>query len=93
MENFIIISGLHEKSPEHNYPENLPKIVRKVYIQEMGLKKETEDSLQIKKLYRIGEKDRNQKCPRSICVHFLNKANKDAVMSRIKTLKEKKITH
>ena len=86
MENFIIISGLHEKSPEHNYPENLPKIVRNMFVHEMGLEKETADSLQLNYSYRIGEKDRNRKYPRPICVHFMNIASKDAVMSRIKTL-------
>ena len=61
MENNIIIhlSGLGEKSPEHNYPENLPKIVRNTFVHELGLEKETADSLQINNLYRIGEKDRN----------------------------------
>ena len=59
MENNIIISGLDEKSPEHNYPENLPKIVRNMFVHELGLEKETADSLQINNLYRIGEKDRN----------------------------------
>ena len=90
MENNIIISGLDVKSPEHNYPENLPKIVRNMFVHELGLEKETADSLQINNLYRIGEKDRNRKYPRPISVQFLNKASKDAVMSGIKTLKEKK---
>ena len=82
---------LTKKSPEHIYPENLRKIVRNMFVHELGLEKETADSLQIHNLYRIGEKDRNRKFPGPLCVHFLNKASKDAVMSRIKHLKEKKI--
>ena len=53
MENNIIKSGLDVKSPEHNYPENLPKIVRNMFFHELGLQKETADSLQINYLYRI----------------------------------------
>ena len=92
MENNIIIhvSGLDEKSPKHTYPENLPKMVRYMFIHELGLEKETAESLQINNLYRIGEKDRNRKYPRPISVQFFNKASKDALISRFKTLKEKK---
>ena len=49
----MIISGLDGKSPEHIYQKKLPKIVRNMFVHELGLEKETADSLQINNLYRF----------------------------------------
>ena len=50
----MIISGLDGKSPEHNYQKKkLPKIVRNMIVHELGLEKETADSLQINSLYKF----------------------------------------
>lgn len=57
----------------------------------MGIDENSVDTLQINALYRMGEKDKHRKYPRPVCVQFANKINKDTVMSKIKTLKDKKI--
>ena len=87
----LIISGLEEKLTESRTPENLAKVIRNFFIHEMGIEEDSVDALQINVLYRMGEKDKNRKYPRPVCVQFANKINKDTVMSKIKTLKDKKI--
>lgn len=89
LENNIIISGLEEKFTESRTPENLAKVIRNFFIHEMGIEEDSVDALQINTLYRMGEKDKNRKYPRPVCVQFANKINKDTVMSKIKTLKDK----
>lgn len=56
----------------------------------MGIEEESVDALQINALYRMGEKDKNRKYPRPVCVQFANEINKDTAMSKIKKSKEKK---
>ncbi|XP_061178529.1 protein IMPACT homolog [Saccostrea echinata] len=89
MEDNIIVSGVDEKAPEIKNPENLAKIISNVFTAEMEIPAETVDSLQIYKLFRMGEYDKQRKYPRPICVQFANKSHKDIVMRHIKILKDK----
>ena len=86
----LIISGLEEKFTKSRTSENLAKVIRNFFIHEMGIEEDSVDALQINAFYRMGEKDKNRKYPRPVCVQFANKINKDTVMSKIKTLKHKK---
>lgn len=90
LEKNIIISGLEEKFTKSRTSENLAKVIRNFFIHEMGIEEDSVDALQINAFYRMGEKDKNRKYPRPVCVQFANKINKDTVMSKIKTLKDKK---
>ncbi|XP_062598968.1 uncharacterized protein LOC134260423, partial [Saccostrea cucullata] len=56
----------------------------------MEIPAETVDSLQIYKVFRMGEYDKHRKYPRPVCVQFVNKLHKDIVMRHIKILKDKK---
>ncbi|XP_061188667.1 protein IMPACT homolog [Saccostrea echinata] len=87
--NNIIVSGVDEKAPEIKNPENLAKIISNVFTAEMEIPAETVDNLQIYKLFRMGEYDKQRKYPRPICVQFANKSHKDIVMRHIKILKDK----
>lgn len=77
LEKNIIISGLEEKFTKSRTPENLAKVIRKFFIHEMGIEEDSVDALQINAFYRMGEKDKNRKYPRPVCVQFANKINKD----------------
>lgn len=90
MEDNIIVSGVEEMRSEMSKPENLAKIISNVFSSEMNIDVETVDNLQIYKLFRMGEYDRQRKFPRPICVQFANKAQKEIIMRHIKVLKEKK---
>ncbi|XP_061194046.1 protein IMPACT homolog [Saccostrea echinata] len=89
MEDNNIVSGVDEKAPEIKNPENLAKIISNVFTAEMEIPAETVDNLQIYKLFRMGEYDKQRKFPRPICVQFANKSHKDIVMRHIKILKDK----
>ncbi|XP_062621835.1 protein IMPACT homolog [Saccostrea cucullata] len=90
IEDNIIVSGVDEKAPEIKNPENLVKIISNVFAVEMEIPAETVDSLQIYKVFRMGEYDKHRKYPRPVCVQFVNKSHKDIVMRHIKILKDKK---
>nr|XP_034331360.1 uncharacterized protein LOC105331972 [Crassostrea gigas] len=90
MENNIIISGLEEKVTERRVSENLPNVIRNLFITELEMKDGDADNLQINKLFRMGDFDPRRKYPRPICVQFYDKTNKDLIMSRVKILKNKR---
>ncbi|XP_052693143.1 protein IMPACT homolog [Crassostrea angulata] len=90
MEDNIIISGVEESRTEMGKSENLAKMISHVFSSEMNIAAETVDNLQIYKLFRMGEYDRQRKFPRPICVQFANRAHKEIVMRHIKVLKDKK---
>lgn len=90
MEDNIIISGVEETRTKIGKPENLAKMIRHVFSLEMNIDAETVDNLQIYKLFRIREYDRQRKFPGPICVQFANRAHKEIVMRHIKVLKDKK---
>lgn len=89
MEDNIIVSGVEEMRSEMSKPENLAKIISNIFSSEMNIDVETVDNLQIYKLFRMGEYDRQRKFPRPICVQFANKAHKEIIMRHIRVLKEK----
>ena len=67
MENNVIITGLQE-SKNRKEPENIAEIIRKILIIEMEMAQEAADNLQISKIIRMGEFDRNKKYPRPVCI-------------------------
>uniref|UniRef100_K1QFM4 IMPACT-like protein n=1 Tax=Magallana gigas TaxID=29159 RepID=K1QFM4_MAGGI len=83
MENNIIISGLEEKVTERRVSENLPKVIRNLFITEFEMKDGDADNLQINNLFRTGDFDPRRKYPRPVCVQFYDKTNKDFIMSRV----------
>lgn len=90
MENNIIISGLEEKVTERRASENLPNVIRNLFITELEMKDADADILQINKLFRMGDFDPRRIYPRPVCVRFYDKSHKDLVMSRVKILKNKR---
>lgn len=89
MEDNIIISGVEESRTEMGKPENLAKMISHMFSSEMNIDAETVDNLQIYKLFRVGEYDRQRIFQRPICVQFANRAHKEIVMRHIKVLKDK----
>lgn len=61
-----MISGVEESITEMGKPENLARMISHVFSSEMNIAAETVDNLQIYKLFRMGEYDRQRKFPRPI---------------------------
>ena len=55
MENNIIVSGVPERNQGKQTTENLPDIIRKIFVSEMEIDESVADNLQVLKVFRLGE--------------------------------------
>ena len=88
--NIVIITGLQEIQ-DVKEPVNLAEIIRNIFIHfviEMEMAQEDTDNLQIFKIFRMGEFDRNEISKTSMH-QISNKIYKDMAMNRVSCLKKK----
>jgi hypothetical protein len=83
MENNIIVSGVPERNQGKQTTENLPDIIRKIFVSEMEMDESVTDNLGVMKVFWLREFDSRRNFPRPICVQLTNKGH---VMRNIKML-------